>query len=224
MGNVGKVKPALVFDFDGTMIKLFSNFNLKNTASQLKECVKKYGVDFDASSDAFDIFKAIASALPDGDMRKSAYKEANVILTLAELEAVKSGLPVKGVSEIFMGLYEKGYNLGIATNNSVECVLKFLSEYCLGIKVPVVGRFGDKPELMKPNTWSLVTVMRQMGCDGKNTIFIGDTSRDYECAVKVGCEFIGMAHSEYKRERLMKLIAQDSIVDDYYQLKNKSLC
>ena len=224
MGNIGKVKPALVFDFDGTMIKLFSDFNLKNTSSLLKECIKKYGVDFDADSDAFDIFSTIASVLPDGDVRKAAYKEANVILTAAELAAVKSGLPVKGVSEIFMGLYEEGYNLGIATNNSRECVLKFLFEYCPGIKVPVVGRVGDKPELMKPNTWSLVRVMQKMNCSAKETIFIGDTDRDYKCAVKVGCEFIGMAHSEYKRERLMKLIAQDSIVDDYYQLKHKLSC
>lgn len=224
MGNVGKVKSALVFDFDGTMIKLFSDYNLRNTSSQLKECVKKYGVAFDADRDAFDIFSTIASVLPDGDSRRAAYKDANIILTAAELEAVNSAKPVKGVSEIFTYLYKSGYNLGIATNNSVECVEQFLLEYCQGIKVPVVGRVGDKPELMKPNTWSLVTVMQDMNCLAQETIFIGDTDRDYECAVKVGCEFIGMAHSEYKRERLMKLIARDSIVDDYYQLKHKLSC
>lgn len=224
MDNFKLTRPSLVFDFDGTMVKLFSNYNLKKTSSHLKEVVKKYGVGFDDKLDAFDVFSVISCALSPTDTRRAeAYREADAVLTEAELEAVVTGQPVDGVAEGLTQLFEEGFNLGIATNNSAKCVSAFMSRYCPTVAIPVVGRVGERPELMKPDAWSLVTVMNKMGCVAQNTILIGDTSRDYECAVTAGCKFIGMAHSGYKFERLLKIIDAKDIVCNYRELKEKLL-
>lgn len=222
MDNFKLIRPSLVFDFDGTMIKLFSNYNLKKTSAHLKEVVKKYGVEFDDNLDAFDVFSVISSALVSQDERRiMAYSEADDVLTAAELEAVVTGQPVDGVADGIMQLYEEGFNLGIATNNSAKCVSAFMSRYCPSVVIPIAGRVGERPELMKPDTWSLVTVMNKMDCVAQNTILIGDTSRDFECALKAGCKFIGMAHSEYKFERLLKIIDANDIVCNFRELREK---
>lgn len=222
MDNFKLTKPALVFDFDGTMVKLFSNFNLGNTSVKLRESLKKYNVDFDSNLDAFDVFSVISSTLSmEDEKRTAAFRQADAVLTEAELEAVVTGQPIDGVAEGLAQLFEEGFNLGIATNNSVKCVSAFMSRYCPSVVIPVVGRVGERPELMKPNPWSLVTVMHKMGSVAQNTILIGDTSRDYECAINSGCKFIGMAHSGYKYERLLKIIDAKDIVCNYRELKEK---
>ena len=61
MDNFKLTRPSFVFDFDGTMVKLFSNYNLKKTSSHLKEVVKKYCVGFDDKLDAFGVFSVICN-------------------------------------------------------------------------------------------------------------------------------------------------------------------
>ena len=84
--------------------------------------------------------------------------------------------------------------------------------------IPVVGRVGDKPELMKPNAWSLLEVISKLNCCSDDVIFIGDTQRDYLCAKNVGCKFIGLAPTERKKQKLLNVISESDIVSDYYEL------
>ena len=65
--------------------------------------------------------------------------------------------------------------------------------------------------------------MNKMGCFAQNTILKGDTSGDYDCAVTAGCKCIGMAHSGYKFERLLKIIDAKDIVCNYRELEEKLL-
>ena len=144
----------------------------------------------------------------------------NGVLVSAEIEAVKSCELVNGVNEVIPSLKRAGYRLGVATNNSCECVSEFLNLYC-GVEIPIVGRVGSSPKLMKPNPWSLVKVLQKMDCRIESALFFGDTQRDYECAINAGCKFIGVAPTERKLKRLQLIEPKIEIVSDFYELSEK---
>lgn len=210
---------ALIFDFDGTMCRLFKNYDLESVKHTLHESMQKYGVNFSVRLDAFDVFMEIIRQTDnETGVRELALLEADCILTATEEAAVLTGEHVKGVEIVFPQLVLAGYTVGISTNNSAACVETFLKRYCPGITVPIVGRVGAKPELMKPNTWSVEEILKLLNCHPENAIFIGDTQRDFDCAQRVGCQFIGMAATEIKRGRLLKILSSNHIVSDYFKL------
>lgn len=213
---------GLVFDFDGTMCRLFKNYNLSQVVEEMHIKMKKYGYDFSLDKDAFDIFGFIGTIKDLTEAQKvKLYEEMNDILVLAEMEAVKSCELVNGVNEVMPSLKKSGYKIGIATNNSSECVLEFLRLYCGGLDIPIVGRIGCRPELMKPNQWSLLETVKKIGCSIDNVLFFGDTQRDYECALNAGCKFIGVAPTAKKLQRLQLIKPNIEIVKDFYELNNK---
>lgn len=210
----------MVFDFDGTMCRLFKNFDLKSTVSEIRRRMGVYGFDFPSNKDAFEIFDFISSRNSLSEERKKElYVEMNAVLTAAELEGVKSCEPVSGVGEVLPYLKQAGYKVGVATNNSPECVKEFLKIYCGGLDIPIVGRVGSQPQLMKPNKWSLTEVLKIMDCEVGDAVFFGDTQRDYECSLNAACKFVGIAPTEKKLQRLSAAAPEIDIFTDFYGLK-----
>lgn len=213
-----KKKEVIIFDFDGTMCRLFKNYDLSSVVRSMQTEMRPFGVAFSLSSDAFDVFAEILRQTDDGNARKEALSRADEILTRAEIEAVETGEAVPGVEAAMSFFYCNHYNFGISTNNSEACVRAFLKKYCQGISIPVIGRQGNRPELMKPNTWSLDRAIEIFSATPQDTVFVGDTERDYQCAKRVGCRFIGMAATERKRQKLSALLTEEFIASDYYEL------
>ena len=214
-----KEDTIIVFDFDGTMGHLFANYDLSSIVMYLHQTMKTFDIDFDISYDAFDVFKVIIDKTHDDILkREKALIVADTILTNAEIEAVETCKLINGVNEVIPYLIKRGYRIGIATNNSKECVLSFLNKYCDGLDLMIVGRNRLHPELMKPNTWALDKVIKDLDGLPINTIFIGDNKRDYICAKKVGCKFLGLVSNEKKKEGLKDLLMPSQMVVDYFDL------
>lgn len=212
----------VVFDFDGTMCRLFQNYNLKRTSLILKDRMREYGVEFSPESDAFDIFRVISQQVSEAEVKLQAFRAADAILSAAEAEAVDKCEPLKGFEEIFPQIVQSAKCVvGVATNNSAQCVQAFLKRVCHGYSVPVVGRIPEMPERMKPNPWSVLELSRKMRVAAKDVIFVGDTLNDYDCSQSVGCTFVGMAATPHKSEYLSQFLPADMIVRDFYALRNK---
>lgn len=210
---------AIVFDFDGTMIELFKNFNLNSTVRKLHFMMQNYGIEYAINQDAFDVFDEIIKQTEDNyEIRERALCSANELLSNAEMEAVNSGKLVDGIVQAISVLQQRKIPIGVATNNSAICVENFMEKYCSGISIPIVGRIGTRPELMKPCVWSLEEVSKQLGCSMKDVLFIGDTKRDYLCAQNAECMFLGMAPTEKKRVRLLQIIDETEIFSTYGEL------
>ena len=210
---------ALIFDFDGTMCRLFKNYNLNNVVLSLRDKMKDHGIEFSTENDAFDIFSEVIKQTDVGSAtREKALIDADQILTAAEIEAINTGELVNGVEVVIPFLKKAGFSIGVATNNSVRCVEIFMQKNCPSTIIPIVGRVGVKPELMKPNAWSVLEVLKEMNHMPGNTIFVGDTQRDYYSAISAKCEFIGMAPTDSKRQRLLQVLPECSIVSDFNEL------
>lgn len=57
-------------------------------------------------------------------------------------------------------LIKTGFPIGIATNNSVQYVATFMQKNFQSASIPIVGRVGFKPELMKQNAWSVLEMIK----------------------------------------------------------------
>ncbi len=214
-----KKEGALVFDFDGTLCQLFINYDRNKLLFALHERMKFYDIEFSIEKDSFDVFSEIIRQTDsESAKREKALFDADQILTAAEIEAVNSGNPVNGVEAAFSIFARKNIPVGIATNNATGCVEAFLNKCSLNTRIPMAGRVGVKPDFMKPNPWSILEVLSKLKCKPEDTIFVGDTKRDYLASVKAGCDFIGMAPTEKKRKRLLEILPEKRIVSDFNEL------
>lgn len=211
-------KNTLIFDFDGTVFFLFSNYDLADTCRKLESGMKDFGVDFSSKTDPFDVFETIRQQTKETDIRKKAFAAADEILADAEKEAAAIADPVPGAAEILPLLIEKGFKIGIATNNSRGSVLEGLHRILEHPDLPVEGRIGDQPEKMKPEPDSVLKVMNDLHADREETIFIGDTIRDLQAAQNCGADFVGMGPTERKYSRLKAYDPNIPIVKTFFEL------
>lgn len=213
-------KTPLIFDFDGTICGIFKNYDLKAVAAVLAVKLNELGLVFSAEQDVFDVFTEIPrQTAGNAELRKKALMMVNDIITAAEQEAVQSGITIPGALEVLPVLIQEGYPVGIVTNNSKECVERYLQQNLPEVSIPVIGRIWDAPEKMKPAPWLLQEMVHILHCEPEECVFIGDNPRDYECSCAAGCPFLGMAPNEKKKERFRKILSEHQIVGDFYDLK-----
>lgn len=212
---------AIVFDFDGTMCLLFKNFNLKRTVEDLHLAMVKRGIAYSIENDSFDVFETIMQQTEEGLYRTQALIEADKILTEAEIMAVDSCELVPGLTEVVRLLYNKGMSIGVSSNNSSKCIKKLTDQLWPDIPISITGRVGNKPHLMKPNSWSLSETLKKMDSSEESALFVGDTKRDYLCSESTQCSFIGMASTKKKKEKLLQFLSCNQIVYNFYDLQTK---
>ena len=211
--------PALIFDFDGTVAQLFADYPLEQTAALLEKQLRPFGVNFSAEQDVFESFAVILIHTFDSEKeRLAALACADRILTEAECRAVDSCRPVPGVEDAFRKFSDAGIPFGIATNNSVDCIRLFLKQRCGRLPVPIVGRSGLHPELLKPNPYSLHAVLQLLNRPVENAVFFGDSVSDFFCAQNLGCRFLGMGPTVKKHDRLLSVLPEEEIFSDYTRL------
>lgn len=221
MDHRGMKPDCFLFDFDGTLCRLFSRYDLGPVRRDLQRAMQPLGVPFSPEQDAFDVFGAILTHLPAGPCRTRALQQADALLTRAETEAAATGAPVPGVRECLTVLLARGCRLGVVTNNSPASVQRFLDRLDLPAPLPVAGRIPEHPEWMKPDPCALTGMLHTLGAAPETALFLGDTGRDLACARAAGCPFLGMVPTERKRRRLEALLPPDAMVPDYFALLDR---
>ena len=209
-----KIK-AIILDFDGTIFRLFTNTNLNNTVLELHNYLSQYDIDFSLDNDAFDAFKIAFEC--NNPKKEEILLEVNKIITNVEIESIDKGILINGFFEFIDYVYNNDFKLIIASNNSKECILKFLSKHNLE-KIDIIGRIPNRPDLMKPNTYMLEESIKRLECSKEDVVFIGDNSRDGECAFEFGCDFIALTPTKSKKERMLKKYPNVMLVNDFFEL------
>lgn len=214
---------AIVLDFDGTICRLFCNYNLNATKVELINLLSAYSVDFNMQNDAFDVFELIYNSDLGSIDKKNLLEKANEIIKHAEIDALSTGAEIAGFSDYLKWIEQNGFSLAIATNNSEECVKEFLNRYYKITDCIVVGRNCQRPDLLKPHPYMLERMCELLNLSKKEICFIGDSIRDYSCAQKFGCDFIGLTPTQKKKEKLQALNGNFMIIDNYSELISKGL-
>lgn len=218
MDSGRKIK-AIILDFDGTIVRLFEKYDLDKTKEKLRSSLCQYGVDFSMSQDCFEIFNSISTQLACCIDRKNAALElANEIIVSAECEAIYTGIEVNGFLRFLSECKRNGMLIGIASNNSVDCIVHYLEQKGVSLDIPIAGRDVFHVERMKPNPSTIIQIMHSLDVNIDDTLFVGDTVTDYLCAKQLGMRFIGMVPTDRKRYRLKNECSGVQLVQDFDEL------
>ncbi|MFH9498860.1 HAD family hydrolase [Streptomyces globisporus] len=189
---------GVLFDFDGPICDVFAGHpapiiarELADILTQIDATTGKQSLDTD---DPMEVLR-LAAHVGEGAVRR--IEEA---LTSAEVSAVKAaGIPVTGSVDCLRAAHATGRRVAIVSNNSATCVREFLKLHDLDQFVhQVIGRYPNRPHLMKPSPFSLERAAKELGIRASTCTLIGDSTTDIEAAARAGSMSIGFANKPGK--------------------------
>ncbi|MFF2567832.1 HAD family hydrolase [Streptomyces sp. NPDC058084] len=204
---------VVFFDFDGPVCDVFAGLPAPEVAKQLIGLLAAKDVTAGArASKTDDPIEVLRIAHDSG---AEVGQEVEQALITAELKAVAvAGPPTAGAREALQLANSSGRAVAVVSNNSAECVQRFLERHGLeGYVARVVGRPTGQPHLMKPNPFPLITAAEQMHMDVSNCTLIGDSLTDIQAAHAAGATVIAFANKPHKAELFAEARA-DAITDD----------
>lgn len=204
-----KVKKAVIFDLDGTLVN-----SLPDIAAAMNRSLEMAG-------------------LPTHDVEKYKYFTGDGVINLAKRVAPEHPEKVTeilgyyspyyhehcrdtshayaGMTEALIHLKDAGCQICVLTNKDQADAVDVVAYYFPGIRFDVVrGRqegFPIKPDPAGPNA-----ILAQLGLQKSEVWYVGDTATDMRCGQNAGLETIGVTWGFRKREELEETHA-DHIVD-----------
>lgn len=209
-------KQKLVLDFDGTIIRLFENYDLKNLKLKAKEILQNYGINYLLTNDIFEVFKLVYNSILEPIIKKELLITLDDIIVEGEIEALNTGIVVDGFNDFVNFMKNNQLPFSIVSNNSKRCIDKFLEKY--NVSIPVIGRNALRPDLMKPNNHMLKQMEQLLNCNCLDIIYVGDNIRDYQCAVNNNSNFIALCPTEKKELKIKLFGVSLCIVHNFYEL------
>ncbi|MFG2642374.1 HAD family hydrolase [Streptomyces sp. NPDC048370] len=204
---------VIFFDFDGPVCDVFAGLPAHEVAKQLTALLSSQdaaaGAKAAETDDPIEVLRIAHEANAD------LGQEVEQALTAAEVEAVAvAGPPTPGAVEALRAAHASGRAVAVVSNNSAECVQRFVELHGLGDYVAkIVGRPTGQPHLMKPNPFPLITAAERMHMDVTNCTLIGDSLTDIQAAHAAGTTVIGYANKPHKADLFAEAQA-DAITDD----------
>ncbi|MFJ5022956.1 HAD family hydrolase [Streptomyces goshikiensis] len=203
---------VVFFDFDGPVCDVFAGLPAPVVAKQLTALL--------AAQDEAAGAKAAETDDPIEVLRIAHEADAVIgqgveqALTAAEVEAVAvAGPPTPGAVEALQATRSSGRAVVVVSNNSADCVRRFLELHGLGEYVArIVGRPSGEPHLMKPNPFPLIKAAEEVHVDITHCTLIGDSLTDIQAAHAAGTTVVGYANKPHKAT-LFAEAGADAITD-----------
>ncbi|MFB6196335.1 MAG: HAD family hydrolase [Haloplanus sp.] len=164
---------AVVYDLDGTLVRLAVNWNA--VAREAATAFAEAGVDVD-DADLWSLFETA----PEHGLS-------------ADLEAIIAGHERRGAERSFRlpradRLPDHGVPVGVCSLNAESACRRALERHDLLDHVTtVVGR--DSVRTHKPDPEPLLTAVERLGASPDRALFVGDSERDALTAERAGVPF-----------------------------------
>lgn len=208
-------KPLLIFDLDGTLLD--TEMSIVNS---FEEVLAKHRPDLVLTPQDKVSFlgptlkQSFEKYCPgqDTDMLIAEYREKN---RQAHLDGLVK--PIKGVPELLEYLKAEGYPVAIASSKRTETIK-------LGLSVTNLEDYFDtiigveQQTNVKPDKECIVKAYKAKGYSMDNTIYVGDSITDVECARNAGVYAIAMVSNELKRQELIDS-KPNKVIDDMLEIK-----
>jgi Predicted phosphatases len=115
---------AVIFDFDGTLAKLNTDFSLMRSA--ILDLISAYNIPLDGLRDLFVLEMIEAGrrliSVANPRMEVDYIKEANRLVSDIEIKAAKEGGLIDGVRRMLGELNARDIKMGVVTRNCSEAV------------------------------------------------------------------------------------------------------
>lgn len=126
----------------------------------------------------------------------------------------------QGADELIRTLYSKGYTLGIVTSRLEYTAMKILDMHDIRKYFSSIVT-ADMCVNHKPDPEPLLKCLNELNADMDESIYIGDTSFDIECAKNTGVKSILVTWNDYENvEEKIKADYRISSYDEIYNIIN----
>lgn len=188
---------ALLLDFDGPVAYLMPAPRNAEVAERTRAAAgTPLPDDLIATSDHIAILKHLVTHNP------TAAAPAHEAATQAEIECAAHCDPAPWFLDLSNHLRTTRAPVAIVTNNSPECVARFLERWGLGGFAPVVGRRSDRLAQMKPAPDYLTEALALLSAEAGRARFVGDSLSDVQAGKAAGVPVVGFAKNASRAEAL----------------------
>jgi len=198
---------AVIFDLDGTI----AAFNLDYTAirSEVRGSLIRAGVPASVlfvNESIFDMLNKTEIFMKNsGKSSRAVNKVRDAALAIAErheFEAAKETELLPNVVETLKALREMRLKIGLCTVNSEKSVNFILKRFGIeGLFDAVIPR--NKVKHVKPSGEHLEAVLKALKVSPKEALFVGDGTRDVECARELKVMAVGLPTGVSTQKQLM---------------------
>ena len=213
----GMIK-CVIFDFDGTLADTAEGI-LRTEDAMLREM----GLPKPEGGEA-QMRQGIGLALRDSLhvgclIEESRLDEAvDTYRRLFDEIAFDYIVPFPGVKETLEYLYDKGYQLGIATSRSRRTLVYLLDKMGIAQYFTHMTSVESTPN-HKPAPDLALILLEKFGISGDETLVVGDTIYDLQMGRNAGCHTCGVTFGNHSAEQL-SAENPDYIVDSFPALKD----
>ncbi len=203
----------VIFDLDGTLA-----YTLQDLANAVNYALEKQGFSPYPTEDyrqmvgsgAINLLKR-ASKTDDESIIALLKNDFDSYYALHYTDTLK---PYRGMTEMLKRLQDRGIKMGVLSNKPDRFVSDIL--YYLYPEIHFSAMWGKKENFpVKPDPKSFEALMREMGADKEQSVYVGDSNVDVQTAKNGGVNFLGCAWGFRGKEELIKSGALvENIADD----------
>jgi len=208
--------PALVFDFDGTLIE---------SAPEIRDCVnilmEEYGRPVLTLPQIEKMIGRGVAFLVEEAFEATGGLPDDFDAALAHFIDIYNNAPIdetpvyEGVPETLARLHDAGHVMAICTNKLYTPTVKILEGLDF-MRFFAVVTGGDTFPVRKPDPGHLLGVLERLGVEREGAIMIGDSPNDIGCAIAAGVRSIAVTYG-YSRVPAAELGA-DLLIDRFGDL------
>ncbi len=185
-----KRKKAILFDLDGTLLNtlddLADSFNAVMLAHNLPTRTRDEVCSFVGNG----VAKLMERGIPDGQSHP-LYETCLMEFKAHYADHMEDKTaPYEGVLPLLEALQKEGYLLGIVSNK-FDLAVKGLSKKYFGDLIAVA--IGESATVRKkPASDTVLTALKELGCQPEEAIYVGDSDVDIQTAANAGLPCISV--------------------------------
>jgi HAD superfamily hydrolase (TIGR01549 family) len=187
---------AVVFDLDGTIASF--NLDYMTVRAEVRAYLMRSGIPASVlatNESIFDMLKKVEIFLKNNNKPGRTFnrirKEASSIAEKYELEAARTTELLPGVPEALATLKKMHMKIGLCTINSDKSTNYILQRFGISKFFNAVTP-RNKVKFVKPNTEHLEATLKSLHVSPKQTILVGDGTRDMRCARELKVISVGL--------------------------------
>jgi len=195
-------KKAIIFDLDGTLLN-----SLIDIAESVNYVLEKYNFPTHNIEDykymiGNGIQVLIEKALPNNISKTDFEKYFNEASTIYEKRQTQKSHPYDGIIDMLNSLSDKGISLNILSNKPDNFTKDVVKHFFKDIDFKIV--FGAREGVpKKPAANAVNEIVKTIGLDKQEFIYMGDTSTDMLTANAANIESIGVTWGYRKVDELL---------------------
>ncbi len=197
---------ALIFDLDGTIIKL--TLPLEAMRSEAKRYYIEKGMPPELFEAADGISSSTAKAkdffLTNGTSEfewQVMQDELDELMSAFERSSAEDVVLIEGAIETVSAITSKGIRTAVLTNNSRPAMDIILKRIPLDRYFELIHTRHESPS-PKPYPDGLLHITSKLGLSPDEVVYVGDAMIDVVAAIRAGIEFWGVASGETPHETL----------------------